>query len=362
MNAANNAALRRENKRRILGCIRKTPLSRAQLAQKLKLTRAAVTYIADELLKDGYLTESFPKSKARGRHPVLLHIKPNRLYFGGIDVRREGIVAGVVNLAGEEIVSFFDSYGNIPPPEHLRQIAGKLLKQSIPLTSIGVTAPGPLDIRSGVILNPPNFEAWHNVPIADILGKGTGLPVVLQNIAEAVALEEYYFNGMETCHALLALLVDSGIGSGIIIDGHTVNGSELGHTSIVLNGRPCACGNFGCLERYASMPDLLSETPYPTWVALMHAQDPAAVALVEKEAVYLSQAIVNAVNILRVERVVLRGDIAYNSGRLCELINERVIARAVTALYAREPVVSASALPTSLRTAAMPAIHRYFEE
>ena len=359
MITTNNVSLRRENRRRVLNCVREGPLSRADVADKLHLTRAAVTYIVEDLVRDGFLDESYPKSKARGRHPVLLHLKANRLYFGGINIRRDGITAGIVNLAGEEITHSAFSYDGSAPLQMLTQICDHLAKQPVRIESLGVAAPGPLDAQRSLILNPPNFDDWHGVRITGALCGVPELPVMLENISQAAALEEYYFNDMDRHHAFLALLIDSGIGSGVMIGGRAVGGSEIGHTSIVLDGRPCSCGNFGCLERYASVPALLAGSPYPTWKALMDAGG-ASASLLEQEARYLSQAIVNAVNTLRVEKVVLRGDITYKAERLCAFINKRVKARTVTAVPAEENPVLSSSLSCSIRTAAMPAIHRFF--
>ena len=361
--ATNNAGMRLANRLLILRCIRCESLSRAALSQRVHLTRAAVTIIVEELLREGYLLEHETQGGGRGRRPVLLSLNPAALYFGGVNLRREGIDCGIVDFTGREIAKCALDYGDEPPKAQLARVC-KTVSLNFPdgarIGGVGVCAPGPLDGTRGVILNPPGFDAWHGLNVAALMAEMLGAPVSLENISEAVALEEAYFGGMESCRRYMTLLVDSGIGSGFFMDGAPVAGSELGHTSIHMDGRPCACGNRGCLERYAAIPALLSGSAYANWRELMDSDRADAAELIERETAYLAQALVNAVNLLGVLRIVLRGDIAYKAERFLPALNKAIRARAVARPFQGDEPVSASQLPNSIRTAAMPAIYRFF--
>ncbi len=122
---------------------------------------------------------------------------------------------------------------------------------------IGISAPGPLDNRRGIICSPPNLPAWVDLPLRDLLQQKYQKPVYLENDANAAALGEYYFGAGQGQRNLVYLTVSTGIGAGVINDGKILEGmkgmaGELGHTTIDWQGKRCACGNTGCLETLAS--------------------------------------------------------------------------------------------------------------
>jgi glucokinase len=124
-----------------------------------------------------------------------------------------------------------------------------------PLEGIGVAAPGPVDRASGVLLNPPNLPGWHDVPIRSVLAEAFGVPVRIENDANAAALAEHRFGAGRGVRDLVYLTMSTGVGGGVICNGELVRGAsgfagELGHLPIVRNGRRCACGLRGCLEAY----------------------------------------------------------------------------------------------------------------
>ena len=199
------------------------------------------------------------------------------------------------------------------------------------LLGVGVSAPGPLDTQSGCILNPPRFARWQYTAIVSALSAETGLNVWLENCASSLAI---YAGEQENERDLLTLLVDSGVGSGVISGGkllHSAGGftSELGHTTISFEGKRCSCGGRGCLEAYASMPALLENTPYRTWKELIAAADTQERAreLLAREADYLAAGIGNMVNIINVGTVCLTGDIYEGFDRLRPLLEERLSGR-----------------------------------
>lgn len=142
--------------------------------------------------------------------------------------------------------------------ERLVESARALLREaplSGPLERVGVAAPGPVDLRSGVLLNPPNLPGWRDVPLRSVLAEAFGVPVQIENDANAAALAEHRFGAGRGVRDMVHLTMSTGVGGGVICNGELVRGAsgfagELGHLPIVRGGRRCACGLRGCLEAY----------------------------------------------------------------------------------------------------------------
>jgi glucokinase len=123
------------------------------------------------------------------------------------------------------------------------------------LSGIGISAPGPIDMDAGVLMQPPNLTGWGAVPIRDWLAEDLGCPVRLENDANAAALAEWRYGAGRGLTDLVYLTMSTGIGAGLIFNGQLVRGQdgtagELGHAPVEWNGAPCACGLRGCLEAY----------------------------------------------------------------------------------------------------------------
>lgn len=125
------------------------------------------------------------------------------------------------------------------------------------ILGVGIGSPGPLDIKNGVIISLPNLPGLDNLPIRDLVSEGLDLPTVVENDANAAAFGEYICGAGEGAAIMILLTLGTGIGSGIVIDGKILHGSngiggELGHVIIEPAGMVCSCGQNGCLERYCS--------------------------------------------------------------------------------------------------------------
>lgn len=132
------------------------------------------------------------------------------------------------------------------------------------IAAIGVATPGLMDIKAGVILDPPNLKPWKNVPVRDHIAKKFGKPTAYQNDANAAAYGEFWVGAAQGTRSMVLFTLGTGVGGGIvaggtIVEGQHSHGGELGHLRIDLpdRGRLCGCGARGCLEAYASAPNVV---------------------------------------------------------------------------------------------------------
>lgn len=123
---------------------------------------------------------------------------------------------------------------------------------------IGLGAPGPLDRKNGIVIVAPNL-GWRDFPLRDRVTKRLGLPATLDNDANCATVGEWWLGAARGGRNVVGITIGTGIGGGLILNGELYHGSsdvagEIGHTTIDVNGRHCKCGNYGCLEAYASGP------------------------------------------------------------------------------------------------------------
>jgi glucokinase len=128
------------------------------------------------------------------------------------------------------------------------------------LAGVGIGSPGPLDRDSGVVLDTPNL-GWRNFPLRDLISNEVGLPAWLDNDANCATFGEWWMGAGKGSQSLIGVTLGTGIGGGIILDGELFHGAsdaagEIGHMTIDFTGRKCKCGNYGCLEAYASGPNI----------------------------------------------------------------------------------------------------------
>jgi glucokinase len=187
-------------------------------------------------------------------------------YFIGVDVGGTKVAAGLVTSAGEithhtrtpmvaadaaaglaAVTSAIDSVRAATNPVKLQgSIAG-----------IGICAPGPLDPRTGVVINPPNLPGWRNFPLAAEISKVYRLPVRIDNDGNAAALAETLWGAGRGYRNVFCATLGTGIGTGIVFDGRIYHGrtgaaAEGGHVTIDYRGPRCKCGKLGCIEILAS--------------------------------------------------------------------------------------------------------------
>ncbi len=182
----------------------------------------------------------------------------------GVDVGGTKVAVGIVDRAGKIVTQ-----GRKPMMAHGTAEAGfeavtnaiDSMISAVPggLRSIGICAPGPLDPKTGVVLNPPNLPCWRNFPLADRVAEKYRVPVRVDNDGNAAALAETRWGAARGFRYVFYATVGTGIGSGIVFDnkiyhGNTGSAAEGGHQSIDYRGPVCGCGKRGCIEILAAGP------------------------------------------------------------------------------------------------------------
>jgi len=125
------------------------------------------------------------------------------------------------------------------------------------VAAVGVGAPGVIHEQTGIVVQSPNFPDWNNLPLKATLEGALKIPVFIENDANAAALGEQWRGAAKDIGSMIFLTLGTGVGGGIVLDGRIWHGAdgmagEIGHMTIVPQGRTCGCGNTGCLEMYAS--------------------------------------------------------------------------------------------------------------
>lgn len=340
---SNTNTIKAQNNSLILNCIRKKPMSRAQISKLTELSKSAVTMLTQQLLEKGEILEIGTESTDFGRHPIMLDIDKRHRVAMGISLTRSEAAVCIVNLKLEIIdraecaISSFEAAQQAI--EWCCRSGFELLKknniESELCIGIGIAAPGPLDYKNGIILTPPNFPLFHNTNIKELFAKFTDKPVFLNNAPVLMAMYEY-IKREENLQNYLFVSIDNGVGSAIIQKGNIYRGSagfsgEIGHTTIDINGPVCICGNNGCLEGYVTKKAIEKRfgSPFNEMIDSAYNNDNFALEEIEKTARILSTGVINAVNILDIDAVIIFGELNYRSELLFTEIQKNIDKRSI---------------------------------
>lgn len=395
---ANNRSLRSANRALLLRLLATNgPTTRAALAREVGLTRMSITYIVQEMLADGLVTEcagtpgasgdSVPgTSAASGRRSVGLSLPVGRITAIGLYIARDAVTGTVADIAAGPLVTLRQPLSHDEDAASLSRrllaLVAELLDRDRALraergirpdlrpSGIGVSSIGPVDVPGGRLLEPPNFHGIADVPVRGLLERAFDLPVRVDNDMNAAALAELLYGSARGLRDFLYLGLTNGVGAGLVSDGRLFEGGagfagEVGHMSIDYQGPVCSCGNRGCLELYASLPVLLARFPKPlpaspaeafaALVALADRGDPQAGHIFDDLCRSLSVALVSLANLVDPGAIILGHEGALAGellvGRLERAINSRMIQRSakhlpvrVSAFLDQAPVHGASAL------------------
>jgi predicted NBD/HSP70 family sugar kinase len=256
--------VRDTNEMSVLHLIRdRQPVSRADLVRETGLRPGTVSVVVTRLLRTGFIYEAEEAPSKGGRRAVYLQVNSEKAYAVGLDIGARESVYLVSDFNGRVLGQrrVRTSRDAEPFLQQLGKDIAALLQANYGKANFlaaGVSVPGLLDRHEGTLVFSPNL-GWRNVPIRKLLEAELGLPVRIENDANAAALGELWYGPMEvsSAHSLLFVLVVEGIGTGFILNGELHIGSSVGaggfgHISLDPRGPACSCGNAGCWEALAS--------------------------------------------------------------------------------------------------------------
>jgi len=348
---ATNGTARDINSRIMLNLVRKhQPVSRADLMRHSGLQRSTVSVITGQLIGERWLREGGIGQLPRGRRPTFLHLNEKRSGIFGINIQPLATDIALSDLNGH-----FLARQTMPTPNNpdifVSQLNSRILqlKKQYPMSTyegIGVSLPGRVDLSSQKFIFAPNLN-WQCGDLKAQLEKATGLPVSMENAANACALSEFWFgNHPEGARNLVVVTVSEGIGVGMILNGQLVRGNsglagEFGHVPTDEDGPACGCGNRGCWEVYASNSAAVRHynesgdrrNPVRTFGELLtmaQCGNRQAGKSLERMAEYLGKGIAMLVTGLAPDIIVVIGEVADAWERINPIITETVQQRAST--------------------------------
>jgi glucokinase len=284
----------------------------------------------------------------------------------GIDIGGTNLVVGSVAEDGSTMVasSSEPTHSEAGATDVVDRLVG-LAERAIAITrreapgaeilGVGVGAPGPLDTKRGIVLLTPNL-GWVNMPLRQLIHDRLGLPAALDNDANCAVIGEWWVGAARGARHAIGITIGTGIGGGLIIDGQLYHGAsdvagEIGHTTIDTEGRRCKCGNYGCLEAYASGPNIalraveeleagaesrlralvdgdLGKVTAQTVYQAAADGDELALEVVNDTAKFLGVGIGNLLNVFNPEVVVVCGGVTLAGDHLFEPLRREVARRA----------------------------------
>lgn len=331
VSVARSNTIRDINRQIVLNYVRERgPISRAEIASETALQRSTVSLIVEELRVNGLIEEVSGESTG-GRPPILLSLRAANPVAIGVDVGTTRTIVATSDLAGR--VMDQEKFQTQPDPEQtsklIIELARKLIRNSKQtIEGIGISLPGWVD-PEGTQLYIPHFK-WRDWPLAEELKVALGLPVTMENDANAAAHAELWFGRPEIREVrdFILVLVEAGVGTGIVFDGQVYRGEngaagEFGHMTIGQDAPvACASGSRKCWEAFASERSALaryatfsgnstgdSGMSFSSLVDLMLEGDQTARAALRETAHYLGVGIANLIEGLAPEAVIVGGPI-----------------------------------------------------
>lgn len=234
------------------------PISRAELADRLELTRPRLLAEVEKLVAAGYVAEAGMAASRGGRRSTLVELHP-RLHFAAVDLGASSIDVEVTNGRLEPVAAYAEAADIRSGPKNILHRVNELLAKARidgayeRLDGIGIGVPGPVSFRDGVPVSPPIMPGWDRFPVRELMTREHGCPTVVDNDVNIMAIGERHGGVAHSVDDFLFIKIGTGIGCGIHLNGDVYRGTDgcagdIGHIQVDPNGPVCSCGNTGCLE------------------------------------------------------------------------------------------------------------------
>ena len=373
INAASQAGIAETNRSRIMRHLYRNGVSsRAQIATALGLTPAAITKITAQLIEAHAIEETGDLDGKKNRRSIGLALDTAHFHVIGVKFARSLVQIGVFDLTGNQSsLTTLPYVSNDTIGETIATVHStieQLLHEDPTIVAIGMAVPGPYLRNNGHTAVVSSMQGWRAINFIDEFANSSTVPVFIEQDARAGVLANSLFDPNSNGEPNLAYyLVGEGVGLGVIDHGRIINGAlgtatEIGHVSIDVNGKPCDCGNIGCLECYCSTPaihqmlidngtivngaDSMSHTEAcRALFALAHHGDEAALAMIRTIGTYIGYGCLIIFNTFNPHTIVI-GDIVSEAGQpLLDEIKRTVRQRAIPEIY-ESTTIRLTTMPT----------------
>ena len=234
------------------------PVSRAELGDRLELTRPRLLAEIERLVCAGQIAEAGMAASRGGRRSTLVELHP-RLRFAAVDLGASSIDIEVTNGRLEPVAAYQEVADIRTGPKAILHRVNELLAKARAdgaydrLDAVGIGVPGPVSFRDGVPVSPPIMPGWDRYPVREMLAREHGCPAVVDNDVNIMAVGERHGGVAHSVDEFLFVKIGTGIGCGIHLAGGVYRGvdgcaGDIGHIQVEAHGPVCSCGNTGCLE------------------------------------------------------------------------------------------------------------------
>lgn len=237
-------------------------LSRVDLADRVGVSRTTIAAEVTRLAELGLTADGGPAASRGGRRSTLVELAGD-LGFLGVDI---GSTSIDVAVTGPRLDVIAQRAQDIDIREGPQQVLSRVLQMvdemrrdhpQVRVLGAGVGVPGPVDFDRGCPVSPPIMPGWDRYPVRERLSSALGMPVVLDNDVNLMALGEYHSGVARKVTSFLFVKIGTGIGCGIVVSGRLYRGvdgcaGDIGHIRADDSGPLCACGNIGCVEAFFS--------------------------------------------------------------------------------------------------------------
>jgi predicted NBD/HSP70 family sugar kinase len=325
-------------------------VTRAELARETGLARSTVAQRVDALLRQGLVYEAGGSASTGGRPATVLALNRDAGVVLVADLGATHARVAISDLGGAPLAERASDLDIAVGPEaalewvagRFDELLGEVRRSPGDVRGIGLGVPGPVEFDSGQPVNPPIMPGWDGFPIPDWFASRYSAPVLVDNDVNIMALGEHRLHWAETEHLLL-IKVGTGIGCGIVANGHIHRGArgaagDIGHiratdrTDVV-----CRCGNIGCLEAIAggqALAQRLAEAGEDASrsrdvVRLVHRGHAGAIRMVRDAGRTLGEVLAGTVNFFNPAVIVIGGDIAEAHAQLLAGVREGIFSRSL---------------------------------